>query len=86
MSAQMIHETGRVYDEDKLIGEVTCELVAGDQTTGLLTFDDILLRDRVVDLLEDKPLLLETSNGQRQSFVLSGTVDGSNPSLPVRFT
>jgi hypothetical protein len=85
MSQQTLTGTGQIYDDDELITEVAYQLPSGEQTTGLLTFQDILVRDRVAERMEDKQLFLETSDGQRRAILLSDISEGNSPSLPVRF-
>jgi hypothetical protein len=85
MTQQTLTGTGQIYDDDEVITEVAYELPPGEQTTGLLTFQDILVRDRVAERMEDRPLFLETGDGQRRAIQLSDSPEGNSPTLPVRF-
>jgi hypothetical protein len=58
----------------------------GQEATGILTFQDILVCEQVAELLEDKALTLATQTGQRWSFVMADDMDGSTPVLSIQLT
>ena len=87
MSNQQQTGTGQIYDGDQEVAEVTYELGgAQGAMNGLLTFQDILERERVAELLEGSSLILVTADKKRLQFAVSGTIDGSTPVLSVQLT
>ena len=84
MANQQQIGTGTVYDGDQVVSEVSYELNGtGQGATGILTFQDILVRQQVLILLEDNALTLATQAGQRLSFMSGSGADGSSPGLPI---
>ena len=85
MANQQQSEIGTLYDGGDVVGEVTYELNGtAPGATGILTFSDILAREQVLALSEEKSLTLATAAGQRWSFLISGVADGSSPVLSIQ--